>query len=79
MGFFEATIMSFLKKNLNFFIVANFGNIAVECVSNGNNSSTCFFRPIYEVFWQKSRKIFNLVNLENMMKECIFIKPFSSF
>ena len=73
----------FLEKNLEFFLqIAKGSRFAVECVSYGDISQKCLFRPHYEVFWQKIGNFWALENLENTMKKkCFFFedKTFSSF
>ena len=74
--------MGFSKKILSFLKTAEGNKFAVRCVSYGNISLKCLFRPHYEVFWQKIRKLWTLEKLENMMqKKCFFFeeKTFSSF
>ena len=61
--FFSEKVDGFFEKKLeylNFFEILKTGKFDVECVSNGNISWKCHFRPNHEVFLAKSQKTSNV-------------------
>ena len=66
---FFRKIDGFWKKNDFFFKIDKGGKFAVECVTNGNISLKCLFRPKSEVFLAKKiKKFWKLEKLENIKK-----------
>ena len=70
----------FEKKTWNF-KVAKVGRFAAECVSNDIISEKCLFRPVYDIFQQDIREIFDVGKLIKFDEEAVFFreKLFSCF
>ena len=73
-GCFWKNRQGFWKKTTILFKIAKRGRFAVERVSNGFSSQTCFPPYLWSFVGKNIRKLGTLENLEGMMKKDCFFK-----